>query len=123
MEENRVSFGDPVEIVTPLTQSRGYAGRKGSCWGWTTPSVSGVPNVIGGTASESAFNVHFGDDGVKEGWFAPELVEFVDHGPGTTISVGDRQLVRGADGEWNEADDRRKRWSLFRRSTRRENRG
>jgi hypothetical protein len=91
--------------------------------GWTTPSVSGVPDVIGGTASDSAFNVHFDDNGVEDAWFAPELAEFVDLAPGTTISVGDRQIVRGSGGEWTEAGDRRKRWNLFRRTTNRESRG
>ena len=104
MGGNQVSFGDTVRIVTtPLTTSRGYAERVGSCWGWTTPSVSGVVDVIGGMESDSALNVHFEDDAVEDAWFAPELVEFVDHAPGTTMSFGDRKFVRGPEGEWIES--------------------
>jgi hypothetical protein len=92
---------DNVRIVrTPETESLGFAGETGSCHGFTTPSITGV-EVVGGDESDLAFNVHFGEN---DAWFAPELVEFVDHAPGSTISIGDRTFVRTKDGAWIDQD-------------------
>lgn len=96
-------FADRVRIkVSEETQRLGLAGREGQVFGWTTPSVTGV-SVIGSTAEDYAINVHFDD--LDEGfWFAEDLVELVDHGAGTVISLDGQQTewVRLADGEWQE---------------------
>jgi hypothetical protein len=96
-----VSFGDNVRVTsTPLTVSLGLAGLTGAVYGETTPSVTGV-EVIGGVDADYAINVQL--DGRDESlWFAPELLEFVDHAPGTEIVIGNKRMVRSASGEWVE---------------------
>jgi hypothetical protein len=37
-------------------------------------------------------------------WFAADLVEFVDHGPGLRITIGDAHYIRDADGTWHETE-------------------
>jgi len=37
-------------------------------------------------------------------WIASELVEFIDHGAGTEIVIGNERAVRRADGDWDESD-------------------
>ena len=61
--------------------------------------------VIGGLDEDEALNVHFDDDEVVDAWFRPDLVEFVDHSPGTTGRIGDAHLVRHAEGGWRKVDD------------------
>jgi hypothetical protein len=34
--------------------------------------------------------------------FAPDLVEFIDHGAGTEVRIGNKHLVRDVSGEWSE---------------------
>ena len=94
-----IAFGDTLRVAsTPLTASLGLAGLTGQVYGETTPSVTGV-EVIGGAAADYAFNLQL--DGRDESlWFAPELLEFVDHAAGTEIVIGDKRLVRSASGEW-----------------------
>jgi hypothetical protein len=96
-----ISFGDKVRVAsTSLTVSLGLAGLTGQVYGETTPSVTGV-EVIGGSAADYAINVQL--DGRDEPlWFAPDLLEFVDHAPGTEIVIGNKRLVRRASGEWVE---------------------
>jgi hypothetical protein len=67
---------DIVEIVSSReTIAAGYAGKTGTCYGFTTPSVTGV-QVIGDEGDDRALNVGF-DDGTFA-WFHPSLVGFVD---------------------------------------------
>jgi hypothetical protein len=96
-------FADRVRIkASQETEALGLAGRVGQIYGWTTPSVTGV-SVIGSTADDYAVNVHFEalDDSF---WFSEDLVERVDRGEGTVISLEgrDSEWVRRADGEWEE---------------------
>ena len=93
---------DNVRIVqTPDTERLGYAGKLGVCRGFTTPSVTGV-EVVGEADDDFALAVRF-DDLDSEVWFSVDLVDLVDHAPGTTISVGDSySAVRRADGSWKE---------------------
>jgi hypothetical protein len=99
--EPTVSFGDRVRIAAdPASESAGFAGRPGVVYGWTTPSVSGV-EVIGDVDGDFAYNIGFEEEGV-DAWFAPALVELVDHFPGLEITIGDKQLVRDESGEWHE---------------------
>ncbi len=101
----RASFGDNVRIVsTPVTQQAGVAGLLGHVFGETKPSASGVI-VIGDARDDFALNVAF--EGRKETyWFTLDLVEFVDHSPGSTIRLDGvpKEWVREKTGEWRETD-------------------
>ena len=82
-----ISFGDNIRVNrTPETEALGVAGRIGQVYGQTKPSVTGV-KVVGGADSGYAINVHFNgpEDTI---WFAPHLLKFVDHAPGTEVRVG-----------------------------------
>ncbi len=98
-----ISFGDNVRVrATAVTEARGLAGLVGQVHGETTPSVTGV-EVIGQLTSDYAINVHFQERG--EGyWFAPDLLDFVDHAAGTeiTLSGAGKRWVRRRDGGWSE---------------------
>jgi hypothetical protein len=96
---------DNVRVVaTPETESRGFAGRTASCYGFTTPSSTGEGlDAIGGTDADLAFNLHF-EAPEEEAWFAPDLVEFVDHAPDLTIGIADKTFIRNADGDWIDQD-------------------
>lgn len=105
------SFGDNVRIVsTPLTVSLGFAGLRGEVRGETTPSVMGM-EVIGELTDDYAINVHL-DERDESHWFAPELVELIDHAPGTEFVIGDQRFTRAADGSWL-ADRPQKPWWRF----------
>ena len=80
-------FGDSVRVVdTPETREHEIAGLVGQVYGETTPSVTGV-DVIGRSEVDFALSVSF-EGRAETVWLAPHLVEFVDHAPGTTISIG-----------------------------------
>jgi hypothetical protein len=94
-----ISFGDNVRVAsTPLTTALGLAGLTGQVYGETTPSVTGI-EVIGETKDDYAINVQL-DERNETLWFVADLLEFVDHAPGTEIVVGDKRFVRSASGEW-----------------------
>ena len=98
-----IAFGDTVRIVsTAETLEMGLAGCIGQVYGLTTPSVTGI-EMIGHSQQDHAINVYF-DDRSEGFWFAPELVEFVDHAPGTTIKIGDKTSIRQADGQWLDSE-------------------
>ena len=88
-----LAFADRVRIrETSDTSESKVAGRVGEIHGFTMPSASGV-SVIGSSSHDVALGVYF--DELKQAlWFAPELLEFVDHGAGTTI------WVQGSEVEW-----------------------
>ena len=96
-----ISFGDNVRVATtPQTTALGLVGLTGAVYGETTPSVTGV-EVVGGATNDYAINVQL--DGRDESlWFASELLEYVDHAPGTEIVIGNRRLIRSEAGEWVE---------------------
>ena len=100
-----ISFGDTVRVRSvPLTEELGLAHLVGKVFGFTTPSVTGV-EVIGSIEGDSAVNVFF--DARKVGfWFAPNLLEFVDHGQGAEIRLRGvpKKWVRASTGEWVESD-------------------
>ncbi|MGB8011823.1 MAG: hypothetical protein WCF68_09440 [Terriglobales bacterium] len=101
MNSSRISFGDKVRIRSEkATESKGVAGKTGIVYGQTTPSVTGV-EVIGAATEDYAIAVMV--EGHSESlWFAENLLEFVDHQPGTTIGVAGRHLIRDEHGEWYE---------------------
>ncbi len=101
MHPTQFSFGDNVRIRdTAVARDHALAGLKGEVFGVTTPSVTGV-EVIGTLTADVAINVHFSSLN-KAFWFAPELLEFLDHGAGTVITIGTHRLVRSSDGSWHE---------------------
>ncbi len=112
--ERQIEFGDNVRVrVTPFTEEKGLAGLQGQVYGETTPSVTNV-EVIGTLTNDYAINAHFDE---KDGtfWFAPDQLEFVDHGPGTEIAVGNKRIVRREDGSWAEStiETRKSPWWKF----------
>jgi hypothetical protein len=99
--EEPISFADNVRVrVTPVTEAAGVAGLHGQVYGVTTPSVTGV-EVIGDVKDDTAVNVFFTEQNASH-WFAPELLEFVDHAPGTEIRIANSptKSVRTETGEW-----------------------
>ena len=117
MEETvNISFGDNVRIIeTSLTMKSGLAGLIGNVYGETTPSVTNV-EVIGELRDDLAFNVYF-EDKKDNYWFAPDLLEFVDHAPGTIITLDgvDKKWVRTDNGEWNEKPLKGQKQSLIKK--------
>lgn len=108
--DSNIGFGDNVRVrTTPETEALGVAGLAGQVFGWTTPSVTGVA-VVGGLENDYAINVNFEGRG-QQLWFATELLEFIDHAPGTTMQTGRVLLTRDVDGSWFES--RKKRWWQF----------
>jgi hypothetical protein len=98
-----ISFGDNVRVrSTTVTIERGLAGLAGEVRGETTPSVTGV-EVIGELRSDFALNVHLPEKG-EAYWFAEELLDFVDHAPGTEIRLAGvpKKWTRSSDGRWIE---------------------
>jgi hypothetical protein len=96
-----ISFGDTVRIrSTAETERLGLAGRTGLVYGLTTPSVTSV-QVIGSVANDRALAVKL-EVQCDPLWFDPDLVEFVDHTPGTTVRIGSQGFTRSVGGEWIE---------------------
>lgn len=62
--------------------------------------MTGV-SVIGGAPDDTAINV-FVAERDEDYWFNPELVELVDVGAGTTMTVGSKSFVKTETGEWEE---------------------
>jgi|SRR6185437_4573378 len=80
------SFGDNVRIRSSVeTEAKGVVGLEGQVYGQTTPSATGV-EVIGETTSDYAINVYFKNRD-ESFWFAPSLVEFISHAPGTEVTL------------------------------------
>lgn len=92
------------------------SGSIGQVYGITTPSVIGV-DVIGAPTDDSAINVCFEERGDAV-WFAPELVEVLDHAPGTELRVDgvEKRWIRTADGGWREeslAEETKPWWKFW----------
>ena len=49
--------------------------------------------MIGSTDTDLAFSVYV-DQREQDFWFAPELLEFVDHAAGTHIVIGEQATTR-----------------------------
>jgi len=101
VNHSQLTIGDNVRIrACAETEQSGHAGRTGTFYGFTAPSVTGV-SVVGTTRLDLAYNVGFGE--ADDEWFAPELVELEDHAPGSEMTIGERRFLRSADGEWHPA--------------------
>jgi hypothetical protein len=97
------AFGDNVCIAdTPITREMGFAGQRGVVYGVTMPSAMGI-EFIGTSTQDMALNVHFANRN-EAFWFAPELVQLVDHGAGMEITLEgvNKKWVRREDGGWDE---------------------
>jgi hypothetical protein len=97
------AFGDKVRIAnTDDAEGQPYAGEVGQVLGESMPSASGVGPVIGDRGDDRALGVQLERTG-EVVWFAPHLVEFVDHQSGATMSLdGGPTFVRMPDGTWHE---------------------
>lgn len=98
-----ICYGDNVRIRrTPETERLGIAESIGNVYGETTPSETRV-EVIGELRSDYALNVYF-EALQKSYWFAPHMLEFVDHAPGTEVHVHGSPFksVRQRDGSWKD---------------------
>lgn len=98
-----ISLFDNVRVLSSdITVQRGLAGLTGNVYGETTPSITGV-SVIGELKSDYAINVHF-EERNESLWFAPELLEFVNHAPGTVITIKGvpKNWIRTESGDWQE---------------------
>jgi hypothetical protein len=98
-----ICYGDNVRIRrTPETERLGIAETIGNVYGETTPSETGV-EVIGELLSDYAHQVYF-ESLKKSYWFAPDMLEFVDHAPGTEVHVHGTAFksVRQRDGTWKD---------------------
>ena len=98
-----ISYGDNVRIQrTAETERLGIAEMIGNVYGETNPSESKV-TVIGDLTSDYALHVYFEklDTGF---WFAPQLLEFVDHAPATEVFVHGSPFksVHQRDGSWKQ---------------------
>ena len=115
-----ICYGDNVRIRrTPETERLGIAESIGNVYGETTPSETNV-EVIGPLRSDYALNVYF-DSLKKSYWFGPEMLEFVDHAPGTEVHVHGSPFksVHQRDGSWKDVPIERVRGSWFSRLIRR----
>ena len=118
MSDQIITFGDNVRVRdTIATRTAGVAGLTGSVYGETTPSVTGV-DVIGEVTGNYAINVHFDERG-EALWFAPELLELIDHGAGAEITIDgvDKKWTRTESGEWEESPGGAKVKSFWERLT------
>jgi hypothetical protein len=100
---SNICYGDNVRIRrTPETERLGIAESIGNVYGETAPSETRV-DVIGQPTSDYALHVYF-DSLKKSYWFAPEMLEYVDHAPGTEVHVHGSPFksVRQRDGSWKE---------------------
>lgn len=98
-----ISYGDNVRIRrSPETDRLGITEAIGNVYGETTPSDAKV-EVIGQLRSDYALHVYF-DSLKKSYWFAPEMLEFVNHAPGTEVHVHGSAFksVRQRDGTWKD---------------------
>ena len=116
-------LGDRVRVLdNAATRSSGHAGMEGLCYGFTTPSITGV-EVIGDATGDIAFNVSIEGVDPSENWFGEDCVELVDHSPGLVVGVGDAEFVRTETGDWvrlepDEGAPPSRWWQRFRRDRR-----
>ena len=97
------SFGSKVRIkATPLTREKDLADKIGEVYGQTTPSMMDF-EIIGTPKDDFAVNVYF-DDLKTSFWFDADLLEIIDDGQGTVITLNgvDKKWTKGQNGQWIE---------------------
>ena len=98
-----ISYGDNVRIRrTAETERLGVAEMIGNVYGEIAPSEATI-QVIGELTSDYALNVYFEKLDTSY-WFAPHMLEFVDHAPGTEVFVhgSSYKSVHQRDGTWKQ---------------------
>ena len=115
--EDRAGIGwfDRVKVrVTPATEAAGIAGRVGSVYGMTTPSIGYVTDeIVGEVIDDVAIAVHVDDLG-RTVWVARDLVEFLERPDDISAIVGDA-LEQDAQGRWVPARQKPGRFGWLRR--------
>lgn len=99
-------FGDTVRIRhTTETAQAGIAGREGTVYGFTTPSVTGV-EVVGELMDDFALNVHV--EALDAAfWLDPSNIELVSRPDTQVLTVGNKRIVvtRTEDGYQEDIED------------------
>lgn len=96
-----IEFGDHIRFIdNETTQVAGVALKEGICMGYTTPSVTNI-DYIGETEIDYAISVELKENS-KIIWATQDLLEFIDHGEGQIIEIGNKRATRRADGSWKE---------------------
>lgn len=99
------SFGNKVKIKdSPQTREKGLAGKTGDVYGQTTPSMMDF-EIIGTPKDDFAVNVYF-DDLKTSYWFDADLLETIDDGQGSVITLDgvDKKWTKGQNGQWIDED-------------------
>lgn len=99
------SFGYKVRIRdSALTLEKGLAGKIGEIHGQTTPSMMDF-EIIGTPKEDVALAVYF-EDLQTEYWFDTDLLEFIDSGEGSVITLDgvNKKWTKGKNGQWIEED-------------------
>ena len=96
-----IEFGDNVKFVdNEKTRAAGVALKDGVCMGFTTPSITNI-EFIGDTEIDYAISVELKENS-EIVWTTQDLLEFIDHGEGQVMEIGNRRATRRADGSWKE---------------------
>jgi hypothetical protein len=96
-----IEFGDNVKFVdNETTRAAGVALKDGVCMGFTTPSVTNI-EFIGDTEIDYAISIELKDSS-EIIWATQDLLEFIDHGEGQVMEIGNKRATRRADGSWKE---------------------
>ena len=83
-----ITFGDNVRVLSsPVMDAAGHSGRIGQCWGFTTPSATGM-DAVDGPAEDIALSIHLEDEAFLDAFFRPEDLELIDHDPGLEVQIG-----------------------------------
>jgi hypothetical protein len=99
------SFGNKVRIKATLaTREKGLAGKIGEVRGQTTPSMKDF-EIVGTPKEDFAVHVYF-DDLEMGYWFDSDLLETIDDGAGTVITLDgvNKKWTKANSGEWIEKD-------------------
>jgi hypothetical protein len=97
------TFGNKVRIKrTPETEGKGLADKEGVVYGHSTPSMMDI-EVIGKTKNDFAINLYF-EDLEDSYWFDEGLIETVDNGNGSVITLDgvDKKWTKDSNGNWIE---------------------
>jgi hypothetical protein len=95
------TFGNKVMIKSsPETIDKGLAGKIGKIFGETTPSMMDF-EIIGELKEDYALGVYF-EDIKQQIWFSEDLIELLDNGSGTEISLNgiDKKWIKDPNGKW-----------------------
>ncbi len=96
-----IEFGDKVKFVeNETTRNAGVATLYGTCLGFTTPSMTNI-EYIGKAEIDYAISIELTDT-KKIIWTTQDLVEFISHGEGQVLEIGNVRATRRADGSWEE---------------------